>query len=74
MLFRSTSDYTYGDEVYTVGTNYYGGSNTNVEVMFTPQSTITGGSYSSRPITASNKLRIPIGAPSSLEDGCIWIS
>ena len=72
-LSLHTSDYTYGDEVYTVGTNYYGGSNTNVEVMFTPQSTITDGSYSSRPITASNKLRIPIGAPSSLEDGCIWI-
>ena len=24
-------------------------------------------------IKANNKLRIPIGAPSSLEDGCIWI-
>ena len=77
-LSLHTSDYTYGDEVYTVGTNYYGGSNSNVEVVFTPQSTITGGAYSSRPITApsikaNNKMRIPIGAPSSLEDGCIWI-
>ena len=151
-----TSDYTYGDEVYTVGTNYYGGSNTNVSIMFTPQSTITDGAYSSRQITAPNikanrnitldgsngtsistygsepltigfpsgtgdgqslgidrnsiqvringeastmylnyyggmvivneqnqsngglkvkqKMVIPIGAPSSLEDGCIWIS
>ena len=74
-----TSDYTFGDEVYTVGTNYYGGSNTNVSIMFTPQSTITEGAYSSRPITAPNikvkqKMVIPIGAPSSLEDGCIWIS
>ena len=25
-------------------------------------------------IKANNKMRIPIGAPSSLEDGCIWIS
>ena len=77
-LSLKTSDYTYGDETYTVGTNYYGGSNSNVEVVFTPQSTITEGAYSTRPITAPNikasgKMRIPIGAPSSLEDGCIWI-
>ena len=77
-LSLKTSDYTYGDEVYTVGTNYYGGSNTNVSVWFTPQSTITEGAYSTRPITAprikaNNKMIIPIGAPSSLEDGCIWI-
>ena len=73
-----TSNYTYGYEVYTIGTNYYGGSNTHVEIMFTPQSTISEGAYSSRPITASvikasSKMVIPIGAPSSLEDGCIWI-
>ena len=73
-----TSNYTYGYEVYTIGTNYYGGSNTHVEIMFTPQSTISEGAYSSRPITASvikasSKMVIPIGAPSNLEDGCIWI-
>ena len=78
-LSLHTSNYAYGEEVYTIGTNYYGGSNTNVEIMFTPQSTISEGAYSSRQITATgikanNKLRIPIGAPSSLEDGCIWIS
>ena len=155
-LTLHTSDYTFGDETYTVGTNYYGGSNTNVGIMFTPQSTITEGAYSSRPITAPSikangnitldgdggenlasygseplsigfpsgtgdgqslgidrnsmqvringaasnmylnfyggmvsvneqnqsngglkvkqKMVIPIGAPSSLEDGCIWIS
>lgn len=77
-LNLQTSNYTFYDETYTVGTNYYGGSNTNVVVMFTPQSTITEGAYSTRPITASrikanNKMVIPIGAPSSLEDGCIWI-
>ena len=77
-LSLKTSDYAYGDEVYTIGTNYYGGANSNVEIMFTPQSTIKDGAYSSRPITASvikasNKLVISIGAPSSLEDGCIWI-
>ena len=77
-LSLKTSGYTYGDETYTVGTNYYGGSNSYVEVWFTPQSTITDGSYSTRTITAPNikansKMIIPIGAPSSLEDGCIWI-
>ena len=77
-LNLKTSDYTYGDETYTVGTNYYGGSNSNVEVVFTPQSTITEGAYSTKPITAPRikadyRMVIPIGAPSSLEDGCIWI-
>ena len=77
-LSLHTSDYTFIDETYTVGTNYYGGSNTNVEVVFTPQSTITEGAYSTRPITAPRikadiRMVIPIGAPSSLEDGCIWI-
>lgn len=52
-LSLQTSDYTYGDEVYTVGTNYYGGSNSNVGIEFTPQSTITSGAYSNRAITAS---------------------
>lgn len=78
-LSLHTSDYTFGDEVYTIGTNYYGGSNTNVSIMFTPQSTIKDGAYSSRQIAATeikanNRMVIPIGAPSSLEDGCIWIS
>ena len=77
-LSLHTSNYTYGDETYTVGTNYYGGSNTNVEVVFTPQSTIINGAYSNRRIAATyikanNMMIIPIGAPSSLEDGCIWI-
>ena len=77
-LSLKTSDYTYGDETYTVGTNYFGGSNSNVGVVFTPLSTITSGAYSTRQITASNikadyRMIIPIGAPSSLEDGCIWI-
>ena len=57
---------------------YYGGANSNVSIWFTPQSTITEGAYSNRTITspsikANNKMVILIGAPSSLEDGCIWI-
>lgn len=31
-------------EVYSVGSNYYGGSNSNVDIWFTPQSTISGDS------------------------------
>ena len=31
------------------------------------------GNLSGEAVKASNKLRIPIGAPSQLEDGCIWI-
>ena len=52
-LSLHASGYTFNGEVYTVGTNYYGGANTNVEIMFTPQSTISEGAYSSRPITAN---------------------
>ena len=53
-LTLKTSDFTFNDETYTVGTNYYGGSNVNVSIIFTPQSTITEGAYSTRPITAPN--------------------
>ena len=53
-LTLKTSDFTYYDETYTVGTNYYGGANVNVSIIFTPQSTITEGAYSTRPITAPN--------------------
>ena len=53
-LSLKTSDFTFQDETYTVGTNYYGGSNSNVSIIFTPQSTITSGAYSNRPITAPN--------------------
>lgn len=77
-LSLHTSNYTFGDETYTVGTNYYGGSNSNVSIWFTPQSTITEGAYSTRTLTgpvikATSRLIIPIGAPSSPQDGDIWI-
>lgn len=57
-----TSDFVFGDsnaEVYTVGTNYYGGSNTNVDIMFTPQSTISNGSYTSRGIKTAGNIIAP---------------
>ena len=53
-LSLKTSDFTFHNEIYTVGTNYYGGANANVSIIFTPQSTITEGAYSTRPITAPN--------------------
>ena len=53
-LSLKTSDYTYYDEKYTVGTNYYGGTNANVSIIFTPQSTITDGAYSNRNVVAPN--------------------
>lgn len=37
---------------FTVGTNYYGGTNSNVYILFTPQKTIADGIYSNRPMTA----------------------
>ena len=43
-----TSNYTYGNEVFTVGTNFYGGTNSNVTVYWTPNNTY--GSYFSRNI------------------------
>ena len=53
-LSLKTTDYTYYDEKYTVGTNYYGGENTSVSIVFTPQSTITNGAYSNRNVVAPN--------------------
>lgn len=79
-----TSDYTFGSEKFTVGTSYYGGSNVNVAIDFTPQSTITSGAYISRLLRVGNTIRasrfqadnvmnIPTSAPSSPQDGDIWI-
>lgn len=79
-----TSDYTIGSEKFTVGTNYYGGSNVNVAIGFTPQSTITSGSYIDRLLRVGNTIRasrfqadnvmnIPTSAPSSPQNGDIWI-
>ena len=49
-------------EVSTMYLNYYGGM-----VVVNEQSKSNSG------LKVKNKLIIPIGAPSSLEDGCIWI-
>lgn len=51
-VIESATDSNYSK--FTVGTNYYGGTNSNVTIMFTPQSTITNGIYSNRAITAPN--------------------
>ena len=39
----------------------------------TSKSVIMAGSFDGATAKASSKMVIPIGAPSSLEDGCIWI-
>ena len=39
----------------------------------TSKSVIKAGSFDGNTAKASSKMVIPIGAPSSLEDGCIWI-
>ena len=51
-IIESETDSRYSK--FTVGTNYYGGTNSNVTIIFTPQTTITSGMYSNRPITAPN--------------------
>lgn len=79
-----TSDYTNGDQKFTVGTNYYGGNNVNVAIVFTPQSTISIGAYISSnmrvngavrgsTVEADSRLSIPQSAPSSPQNGDIWI-
>lgn len=54
-----TNDYTFLNETYTVGTNYYGGVNNNVDIIFTPQSTITDGIYTSRSIKSADYITAP---------------
>ena len=39
----------------------------------TSKSVLMAGSFNGTTAKASNKMVIPIGAPSQLEDGCIWI-
>lgn len=51
------SGYTAGDEYYSVGTNYYGGSNSYVSIYFTPQSTINSGAYISNHLRVNGNLR-----------------
>lgn len=40
---KRETGFTFGNEVFTIGPNYYGGSNSNVTIRFTPKSTINGG-------------------------------
>ena len=47
-----SNDFTQGNETYAVGTNYYGGNNNNVVILFTPQNTLSSGSYFSDGFTA----------------------
>ena len=85
-----TSDYSNGNEKFTVGTNYYGGSNSNLTICWTPGSfasmyTTNGIQASSGFIgaltgnatsatTAETANKIRTSAPSSPANGDIWIS
>lgn len=40
---KRETGFTFGNEVFSIGPNYYGGSNSNVTIRFTPKSTINGG-------------------------------
>lgn len=51
-----TSDYTSGNEIFTVGTGYSGGTNTKVTIYFTPQSTISSGMYVNDLIKSSSNI------------------
>lgn len=51
-----TSDYTAGNEKFTVGTNYDGGTNAKVSILFTPQSTIKSGGYVTNDWTVSGNV------------------
>lgn len=55
-----TSDYTDPEdtnEVFTVGTTYSGGANSNVSIYFTPQTTISQGTYISDNLRVSGNIR-----------------
>lgn len=53
-----TSDFTDGDEVFSVGTGYAGGTaNANISTFFTPQSTISQGTYISDQLRVSGNIR-----------------
>lgn len=51
-----TTTYTTQNGTYSVGTNYYGGTNSNVEIWFIPQSTIKKGAYFSNDMRIGGEL------------------
>ena len=55
-LYENGFSSTDSAEIYTPGGNYYGGTNTNVSIYFTPKSTIAHGMYTSRGFTASGNI------------------
>lgn len=52
-----TSDFTAGDEVYSVGTGYSGGTNSYLTVLFTPLTTIKAGMYVDKSIRVAGNLK-----------------
>lgn len=52
-LELKTADFTSSESVFSIGSNYYGGTNDYVQIMFTPQETMKQGMYSSRGFTGN---------------------
>lgn len=45
------------EEVYSIGSGYSGGTNTNITIHFTPQTTLSAGAYFSRGVRVSGTLK-----------------
>lgn len=63
-VFKS-SNYTYGTEVYSVGTNLYGGTNTNVEIIWKNDSTRDNNLLATVNGTVASADKLTISAGSS---------
>lgn len=53
-----TVDTTLGNSTVTVGTSYSGGTNTKVGILFTPDTTMSKGIYSSGGMTTAGNLKV----------------
>lgn len=61
--------------VYSSDTDVNAGNNNVTQVLYIRRGNIeTPLEFIANSVKALGKMKIPIGAPSSLEDGCIWIS
>jgi hypothetical protein len=88
-----TANYSYGSsstEIYTVGTNFYGGTNTNVTIIWTPNTSLQSYHYGMKKVdsmtvgnsmTAANAvfsgtMKVPVlsATPSGATVGMDWLN
>lgn len=88
-----TANYSYGSsntEIYTVGTNYYGGTNTNITIVWTPDTSLQSYHYGMKKVdsmtvgnsmTAANAvfsgtMKVPVlsATPSGATVGMDWLN